>query len=201
MKTFLMIGAVFVSTAMPALAIDAASLAVTEGLKRGKAMPIEAVQTLMRGADYWCYSENEAGCDWAERYLEVDEKRAIYEVSNAWDATRNVSFSDQAEFRDGRFICETGYFYVPSTYAETRATGLPVYGRELATIKGEMADNVGTDTMDCFDYVFGSVDEDAGLITITQRQFTQDLTTDPANDAEVTLHFDTVDAKPTLQPW
>ena len=202
MKTLFLAAVLLAVSTGASFAIDDASLAVAQSYKPKKQIKIEDVAVLMRGADYWCYKETSDGCDWGERYLDVGAETATYEVSNAWDETRDIAFTDVAEFRDGRFICENGYDYIPSVYGHNRQSGEPIFGRELAGIKAEMVtNNAGDTTLNCFDYVFGSVDAGAGIITITQRQFIEDGTTDPANDAVVTLHFDTTDAPVTLLNW
>jgi len=157
-------------------------------IKTGKRVPIEHVATLMRASERWCYIERDGACSWADIYLEVSADRATYEIGNAWNDEIDVTFTDHGVFQEGRYICETGYDWVPTVRAERRSDGTALKGRELAALKAEITANRASDTVDCFDYVYKGKDEAAETITLLQREYT-DGVTDPVNDVTVTLHF------------
>lgn len=159
------------------------------GLKVGKPVPIETVAEFMRTSERWCYRAVAGECGWTDIYLDVDAEGATYEIANAWNDEIDIYFVDHGEFRDGRFICEIGFDWVPSVRATRRADGSMLVGRELAILRDEIA-SYGDGVLDCFDYEYRGSDAEAGTITLLQRQYDEALETDPANDAEVTLHFD-----------
>lgn len=166
-----------------------------DGLKRGKPLPISAVQTLMRGAERWCYRETDGACSWSDIYLDVTEKGAIYEIGNAWDERYDIVFTDEGEFRDGRFICEIAHDWLPSLRAFHRADGTPVGGRELYALRQEVQAAVDLTQHDCFDYVLEAVDAAGQTVQLTQRQYPAGgEEADPAQDTLVTLHFDPASA-------
>lgn len=163
------------------------------GLKVGKAVPIETVAEFMRLSERWCYNETDGACGWTDIYLSVDADGATYEIANAWSEDVDVAFVDHGVFRDGRFICETGFDWVPSVRATRRADGSVIGGRELAALRDEIA-SYQNGVQDCFDYEYRGSDSEAGTITLLQRQYDESGETDPLNDAEVTLHFDATSA-------
>ncbi|RYE58422.1 MAG: hypothetical protein EOP20_06080 [Hyphomicrobiales bacterium] len=176
----------------PAFAFDSETAAALERLKIGKLAPISAVQTLMRNSERWCYIEDEGSCSWSDVYLEVTDTEATYEIGNAWDANYDVLFTDRGAFKDDRYICETGYDWVPTLRAINRSDRSLVEGRQLWSLKTEIGD--GRDqTIDCFDYVYRGSDPEAETVTLLQRQFT-DGVTDPSNDTTVTVHFNAATA-------
>lgn len=172
---------------LPAWAFDQGTQDVLDRMKVGKLVPITEVATLMRNSERWCYIEDEGSCSWSDIYLDVTDEGATYEIGNAWDADRDVIFTDQGTFEEGRYICETGYDWVPTVRAINRADGSIVYGRALWDLKTAISEN-RNESIDCYDYVLKGSDPDAETITLLQRQFT-DGATDPLNDVTVTLHF------------
>lgn len=171
----------------PALAFDAGTKDVLGRMKSGKLVPITDIATLMRNSERWCYAEQDGACSWSDIYLEVTDEGATYEIGNAWSADYDVIFTDRGTFRDGRYICETGYDWVPTLRAINRADGSALNGRPLWSIKTEIGEG-RSEGIDCFDYILKGSDAEAETITLLQRQFT-DGATDTSNDVTVTLHF------------
>lgn len=175
-------------TLTPALAFDGETQAVLDRMKLGKLVPITEIATLMRRSERWCYAEDGGACAWSDIYLDVTGKGATFEIGNAWDADTDVVFTDHGTFRDGRYICETGYDWVPTIRAISRKDGTALTGRALWALKAVIAEG-RSESVDCFDYVLKGSDADAQTITLLQRQHT-DGVTDPDRDVTVTLHFD-----------
>ena len=173
----------------PALAFDADIEAVIDHMKTGKAIPIADVGTLMSGAERWGYNQDGSNCMWSDIYLKVDAKGAVFELEHAWDDVHDVQFVERGEFRDGRFICETGGDWLPTLRATRRSDGMPLGGRELAALKDEVGAYVTRDANNCFDYLFEGADPAADTVSLLQRQYTDGVYQDGA-DAKVTLHFD-----------
>ncbi|PXA99785.1 hypothetical protein DMC47_01610 [Nostoc sp. 3335mG] len=174
----------------PALAFDGSTQAVLDGLKRGKLVPIDAVGSLMMKSERWCYGEQEGACDWSDTYLDLTADGAVFEIGNAWNEQYEIFFTDEGVFEDNRYFCEIDRDWVPTLHAIHRSDGSPVGGRELWALKQEIAAGQARPrVIDCFDYVLAGIDDDGQTVTLLQRQFT-DGVTDPANDVEVTLHFD-----------
>lgn len=171
----------------PALAFEAETQDVLDRMKIGKLVPIADIATLMRQSERWCYAEQDGACSWSDIYLEVTEDTATYEIGNAWDDSYDVIFTDHGAFRDGSYICETGYDWTPTLRAINRADGTIVNGRELWSLKTQIEGGRGEDT-DCFDYILKGSDAGAETITLLQRQFIGGAT-DALNDVLVTLHF------------
>ena len=171
----------------PAWAFDAGTEDVLNRMKVGKLVPITEIATLMRSSERWCYIEQDGSCSWSDIYLEVTDEGVTYEIGNAWDADHDVIFTDHGVFEEGRYICETGYDWVPTVRAINRADGSLVNGRPLWDLKAEIAEGRGQG-IDCFDYILKGSDAEAETVTLLQRQFT-DGVTDPMNDVTVTLHF------------
>ncbi|KRA96623.1 hypothetical protein ASD83_16135 [Devosia sp. Root685] len=180
----LVIGLIGIS---PALAFDTGTQGVLDRMKIGKPVPITDIATLMRSSARWCYAEDEGSCSWSDIYLEVTDTGATYEIGNAWDADYDVIFTDHGTFEEGRYICETGYDWVPTLRAVKRADGTALNGRPLWDLKTQIGSG-RSEGIDCFDYVLKGSDSAAETITLLQRQFTQGVT-DPINDVTVTLHF------------
>ena len=175
--------------ALPAFAFDAASQAAIDGLKAGKPVPIAAVTDLMLGSELWCYNQREGECGWSDLYLSVHGNQVNFELSHPWSESIDISYVSQGVLRDGRFICYSGYDWIPSVRGFERPDGWAIGGRELEALRLEIeqwTDLAGD--KDCFDYVFVSADETAETVTLTQRQWTEGET-DAANDAVVTLYF------------
>jgi hypothetical protein len=181
---------------LPALAQDAQSQSVIDATKSGKLMAISDVAVLMMNSERWCYREQEGNCAWSDIYLAVNDTGATYEISNPWSEEIDISFVDEAVFKEDRYICETGLDWVPTVRAFERDGGSAIEGRALAALKEEIYSMVTTeDDDDCFDYLYQHQDKDAETVTLLQRHYI-DGVTDPANDALVTLHFnrDTAEA-------
>ncbi len=192
MRRLALLASACLAIAMPAMAMDDASQAVVERLKPGKLVHIEDVGTLMMGSERWCYHESEGACAWSDIYLEVTADGARYEIGNAWDENTDIISIDEGELRDGRYVCETGFDWVPTVRAFSREDGTALSGRELDALRQEIAANV-SERSDCYDYVYRGRDEDADTVMLLQRQYSGGVH-DPANDAEVTLHFDKASA-------
>ncbi|WP_449393699.1 hypothetical protein [Devosia riboflavina] len=180
----LVIGLIGIS---PALAFDAGTQSVLDRMKIGKLVPITEIATLMRSSARWCYAEEEGSCSWSDIYLDVTDEGATYEIGNAWDANYDVIFTDHGKFEEGRYICETGYDWVPTLRAINRADGSDLGGRTLWELKTQIGEG-RSEGIDCFDYILKGSDTEAETITLLQRQFT-DGVTDTLNDVTVTLHF------------
>lgn len=171
----------------PAFAFDAATSEVLARMKTGKLVPVDAVATLMKQSERWCYNQDGNACAWSDIYLDVTKTGATFEIANAWDSEIIVFFTDSAVFEDGRYVCETSLDWLPTLRATNRSDGSPLGGRDLWALRSQMNGNNGP--KDCFDYVLKGSDEAAETITLLQRKWT-DGVTDEANDATVTLHFD-----------
>lgn len=183
-------------SAVPGLGQDAQSQAVIDKTKAGKLIPISDVAVLMMGAERWCYNQQESNCAWSDIYLAVDASGASYEISNPWSEETDISFVDVAEFREDRYICETGFDWVPSVRAYERDDGNAIEGRALAALKAEIYGQIApADSDDCFDYQYQGQDKAAETVTLSQRHYV-DGATDPSNNSVVTLHFnkETADA-------
>ncbi|ODT76818.1 MAG: hypothetical protein ABS76_30055 [Pelagibacterium sp. SCN 64-44] len=190
MRLVVFFGVALMALSGPAAGYDADSQAVIDRFKPGKLVPIADVGVLMMGAERWCYNQQGSECAWSDIYLWVEGDRVGYELSNPWSEGVDISFVDEAEFRDGRYICETGFDWLPSVRAFVRGDGMAIEGRDLAALKAEiatMADIGGAG--DCFDYLYRGHDAEAQTVTLLQRQFVGGVH-EPVNDAEVTLHFD-----------
>jgi hypothetical protein len=190
MIRFTALAAVCLVAATPGLAFDDASQGAIDTLKRGKAVPIGPVTTLMMGAETWCYNQTGTDCAWSDTYLAINGNQVSFELSHPWSESLDISYVSQAVLRDGRFICYSGYNWIPSVRAYTRPDGIEVGGRDLAALKLEIEQwtDLANDA-DCFDYVFEGRDDTAQTLTLLQRQWI-DGETDAADDATVTLHFD-----------
>lgn len=192
MKPFLL-AAALLSLVSPALGFDMMAQGVVASYKANKVLKIDDVAKLMRGSERWCYSEESGSCAWSDIYLDVGVGSAKYEISSMWDEALELAFVDRGEFRDGRYICETGYDWVPSVRATRRSDGVPLGGRELEAVRSQITLNRADDTQDCFDYVFLSGDIVGETARILQRQYIGGVT-DPAHDTVVTLHFNAAEA-------
>lgn len=199
MRRLALLATLALTATLPAAAMDADSQAVVERLKVGKGLHIEDVGTLMMGAERWCYHESDGACAWSDIYLEVTPDGARYEIGNAWDSDTDIVSVDQGEFRDGRYICESGYDWVPTVRAFSRADGAPLSGRDLDALRQEIYSMAG-ERGDCFDYVYRGRDAQADTVTLLQRQYSGGVH-DPARDAEVTLHFDKASADALTWYW
>ena len=170
-----------------ASAFEAGTQDVLSRMKTGKLIPIADVATLMRESERWCYAEEAGNCSWSDIYLEVSDAGATFEIGNAWNADYDVIITDHGTFEEGRYICETGYDWVPTLRAIDRADDTAVNGRPLWKIKTRIAERRSPGA-DCFDYILKGSDSQAETITLLQRLYT-DGVTEPLNDVTVTLHF------------
>ncbi|GLQ53383.1 hypothetical protein [Devosia nitrariae] len=181
-----------VVAAAPVVAMDAEAEALVSGNKAGKLLPIEDVAVLMRASERWCYNEEAQTCDWSDIYLEVDAEGATYELADFWSPDVEIALTEYGVFRDGQFICETGEESTQTLRARNGVDGRPLGGRELFALKAEMAAAYaaeGDASPACFDYLFVGYSPSEETVRLTQRIW-RDGTTDPAEDALVTLHFD-----------
>ena len=178
------------AAAAPALSFDAASQGALDAMKRGKPVPIAEVATLMLGAQKWCYNQRESQCAWSDTYLAINGNAVSFELSHPWNEEVDITYVNQGVLREGRFICGSGFNWIPSVRAYGRPDGLEIGGRDLAALKLEIEQfTTPEQEFDCFDYVLEDVDDAAQTVILLQRQYI-DGVTDPANDATVTLHFD-----------
>lgn len=183
-----------------ALGFESTAQAIVDRYKPGKSVAIEDIAQLMRDSEQWCYARQDSSCAWTDIYLDVGEVDVEYEIANAWDAERDIAFTDRGEFRDGRYICETGHDWVPSVRATRRSDGSVIGGRQLAALKDEIETMRTADTQDCFDYIYRGADADQETMTLLQRQYV-DGTHLPEADVEVTLSFDAQDAAGLTWRW
>lgn len=182
--------ALLAAGALPGLAFDADTEAVLERLKTGKLVQASDVAVLMRGSERWCYREQEGNCAWSDIYLRVEGTDLRYEISNPWSEDIDISFVDEGEFRDNRYVCEIGFDWVPSVRAYNRDSGNAIEGRELEELRQEISASAAPENnSDCYDYLYRGVDAETQVVTLLQRQYV-DGVTDAANDAVVTLYFD-----------
>jgi hypothetical protein len=201
MKTLLAATALTLAFGSSAFAFDTATQAIIDRHKANKPVSISDIATLMQSSERWCYLEDAAGtCSWSDIYLDVTDSGAEFEIGNAWSETVDIVFTDTGTFEDGRSICETGVDWVPTIRAVHRADGSMLLGRELQSIKAEVAATQSDSVVDCFDYLYLSSDAEAQTVTLLQRQTTADVY-DPAKDTEVTLHFDPANAAALTWRW
>lgn len=188
-----------VSAAPAAAAFDPAIEAVIDRHKAGKPVSIGDVAALMSASERWCYAEQEGTCSWSDIYLDVTDAGATFEIGNAWNADVDILFTDAGLFRDNA-ICETGDEWVSTVRAQRRSDGSALAGRELWALKQEITTAIAGGTVDCFDYRYLSADEERQTVTLLQRQTTEGVH-EPANDTEVTLHFDPATAAALTWRW
>lgn len=200
MKTLLAAMALALTTGSAALAFDADTQGMLDRLKAGKLVPIGQVAQLMQSSAQWCYINQNHSCAWTDIYLEVTETGATFEIANAWDAEIDVAFTDRGEFKDDRYICESGEDWVPSVRGSLRSGAGAVTGRSLWDLKLAIAANQARETQDCFDYVYLGSDKDQQVVTLLQRQYTDDVHI-ASNDVEVTVHMSSEDAAGLTLRW
>jgi hypothetical protein len=184
-----------------AVAMDAEAETLARGYKGGKDMPISDVATLMRLSERWCYNQQDMTCAWSDIYLDVTDIGAVYEVTSLWDPEREITLTDFGAFEEDRFICEVATRSGETLRART-VDGTEIGGRDLWDLKGEIATHFAADTQEplCFDYTFAGLSIPDDTITLTQRTWRND-STDPAEDAEVTIHFDPATAGALAIRW
>lgn len=188
----LCIVAVVTMVAAPVSAMDAEAEALVTGYKAGKLLPIEDVAVLMRTSERWCYNQEAKTCAWSDIYLEVDADGATYELADLWSPEVEIILTESGVFRDGQFICETGEDHTRTLRARYVADGKQIGGRDLFALKAEIAAAYAanaTPVEPCYDYLFVDYSQNEETVRLTQRIW-RDGTTDPGEDALVTLHFD-----------
>ena len=200
MKTLLATMAILLASGPAALAFDADTQAILDRSKVGKLIGMTDMATLMRASEKWCYDNQEHSCAWTDIYLEVLDLGATFEIGNAWDAETDIAFTDKGVFRDNRYICETGADWVPTVRATRRSDGSVIAGRQLWEIKQAIRANQDNETQDCFDYLLVGTNPDQQVITLLQRQYTDDVHIE-GNDVEVTLHMNAEDAAGLTWRW
>jgi hypothetical protein len=194
MHRFALAFAALLALSGPAMAYDAASQAVIDRFKPGKLVPIGEVGALMMGSERWCYAQQESECGWSDIYLGIEGDAVRYELSNPWSDAIDISFVAEGVFREDRYICETGFDWVPSVRAFDRADGQAIEGRDLEALRQEITAHIDTSLdSDCFDYLYEAHDAEAQTISLTQRQFVGGVHR-PERDVAVTLHFDKANA-------
>lgn len=190
MKRFLAALALALVPIFPALAFDDASQGVIDRAKVGKLLPITDVATLMMGAERWCYNQQDNECAWSDIYLSTSADGATFEISHPWSDAADIAFVSEGVFRDGRYICENAFNWVPSVRAYQRGDGWALEGRELAALKDEIASAVDfSDDHACFDYIYRGHDANEETITLLQRDYAGP-DGEVLGEATVTLHFD-----------
>lgn len=199
MKTLLAVAALTLAATAPALAFDATIEDIIDRHKANKPVSIADVAELMRLSERWCYLEDAGTCSWSDIYLDVTSEGATYEIGNAWDGDRDIVFIDTGVF-EGNAICETGVDWLPSMRGVWRDTGLPIGGRELHALRGEVQAGRSEGVIDCFDYTYQSADADAQTVTLLQKQYTDDAYM-PQYDTLVTIHFDPASASGLTWRW
>jgi hypothetical protein len=195
MKKLLLAAAAMLTLAGPALAeVYPSAEVIANTTKPGKWLHADELAGLMREAEAWCYNEVDGTCDWSEVYLGVtlDAQGITYESVNSWDTAIDVYFTDKAEFRDDRYVCEFGYDKVPTTRA-IDSDGKQLSGRVLQRLRDEITEGRVDRPNYCFDYTYGSYDAAGNTMTLTQRQYL-DGVVDPSKEAKITLHFNAADA-------
>lgn len=200
MKTLTAAMVIALMTASTALAFDADVQAVIASHKAGKPVSMTDMAKLMRSSERWCYINQDHSCAWTDIYLDVTDTGVSFEIGNAWDADTDIVFTDEGEFKDDRYICETGKDWVPTLRATRRSDDSAIGGRELWAIKAAVSLNREGDTLDCFDYLYLRSDADQQTITLSQRQYTDGQYVE-GNDVEVSLHFDAEDAAGLTWRW
>ena len=189
MKPLLAAIALSLISASAGLAFDGATEAVIAEQKVGKPVPITAVAELMQSSERWCYAEAEGSCAWTDVYLSVTAEAADYEIANAWNENIDIALIDTGRFENGTSICDTQTDWLPSVRATRRVDQRLIEGRALRDLKAEIAEVVGVQQLDCFDYIYRGADRSARTITLLQQQ-SHNGEHDPAQDTLVTLHFD-----------
>jgi hypothetical protein len=178
-----------------ATAFDDASQAVIDRSKTGKGVTITDVATLMMASERWCYNQQDTKCQWSDVYLSTTADKAVIEISTAWSETTDISYVSEGEFREGRFICDIAFDWIPSVRAYGRVDGYALEGRELADLRAEISEMVDTsDDHACYDYIYRGHDASAQTITLLQRDYAG-TGGDVLGEATVTLHFDKVTAE------
>lgn len=200
MRMLLAMTTIVLTLAAPALAFEAPVQAVIERYKASKPMRIADVGALMSTSERWCYLEEAGSCSWSDIYLDVSDTGATFEIGNAWDEAVDIAFVDRGEFREGRYICETGADWVPSVRATRRADGSTIGGRELAALKAEIAGAQSADVLNCFDYLYMGSDDPEKTVTLLQRQYVDDVH-EVGRDTLVTVHFDAESAAALTSQW
>lgn len=200
MKTLLAAMAIALATASPAFAFDAETQAVIDRYKANKPVNVTDLAQLMRASEKWCYINQDHSCAWTDIYLDVTDEGATFEIGNAWDADTDIAFTDEGEFRDNRYICESGKNWVPTVRATRRSDGSVIDGRMLWELKAAIQANQTSESLDCFDYLFLRSDADYQTVTLLQRQYTDDVRVE-GNDVEVSLHMSAEDAAGLTWRW
>jgi hypothetical protein len=200
MKMLFAAMAITLATGSAALAFDADTQAVIDRHKANKPVSMTDVATLMRSSEQWCYTIEDHSCAWTDIYLDVTDTGVTYEIGNAWDEETDIAFTDEGEFRDNRYICETGKDWVPTVRATRRSDDSVIAGRQLWDLKNEIYAIREGATQDCFDYLYLRSDANQQTITLLQRQYTDDVHLE-GNDVEVSLHFDAEDAAGLTWRW
>jgi hypothetical protein len=182
--------ALVVASALPGHAFDADTQAVMDRLKAGKLVQASDVAVLMRGAERWCYNEQDGNCAWSDIYLSVEGTEIRYEISNPWNEMIDISSVDHAVFEENRYVCEVGFDWIPSVRAYDRSNGTAIEGRALDALRQEIRGYATPEDNDtCYDYLYRGADADGQVVMLLQRQYV-DGVTDASDDAPVTLYFD-----------
>jgi len=200
MKLLLAAMAIALTTGSSALAFDADTQAVIDRQKAGKLVAVSDMAQLMQASAQWCYVNQDHSCAWTDIYLEVTDSGAIFEIGNAWDADTDIAFTDEGVFRGNRYVCESGKDWVATLRATRRSDGSAIDGRMLWEIKQAVWANQANESQDCFDYVFVSSNANQQVVTLLQRQYTDDVLIE-GKDVEVTLHMNAEDAAGLVWRW
>lgn len=193
MKTLLAALLLALTTGSVALAFDTDTQAVLDRHKSGKPVNVADLTQFMQASAQWCYLEQDHSCAWTDIYLDVTEAGATFEIGNAWDDDTDIAFTDEASFKDNRYVCETGKDWVPTMRATRRSDGGVIAGRDLWALKTSVETSRSGESLDCFDYLYLRSDAEQQTVTLLQRQYTDEVHRD-GKDVEVTLHLDAEDA-------
>jgi hypothetical protein len=200
MKMLFVATAILLATGSAATAFEADIQAIVDSHKAGKPLAMHDMAKLMRGSEQWCYDNQDHTCAWTDIYLDVTDSGATFEIGNAWDADTDIAFTDQGEFRDDRYICETGHDWVPSLRATRRSDGSVIGGRMLWELKQAIYETRSSDVQNCFNYLYLKSDPDQEVITLLQRAYADDTHLQDS-DVEITLHFNAEDAAGLIWRW
>ena len=200
MKSLLAATALILAFGSSAYAFDGDIQAIIDKQKASKLVSVTNLAQLMSGSERWCYAEDAGTCAWSDIYLDVTDGGATFEIGNAWSDTVDIVFTDQGEFKDNRYICELGLDWVPTVRGINRTDGSLISGRALYALKTEISTTRADNVIDCFDYLYLSSDAERQTVTLLQRQYTDDVH-NPANDTEVTLHFNADNAEALSWRW
>lgn len=177
----------------PAAAFEPELGELVSRLKPNKPVRGDVLGTLMAESRIWCYEAEGTTCGWTDRYLSADATGAEFELSYAWTPGTVITVTNGLVIT-GDSACYSGIDYVETLTA--RRDGQAVTGKALDKLKGELRavlePNAAVEL--CFDYTLLSVDEQAGTLTLRQREYSDGVYLGEESDVDVVLHFDATSA-------